>query len=105
MTVVGFFIGVKIIDIVSQDLGIDDYSGIVWDEIIGFLFVMYSVPISTLHILLGFGLFRLFDIWKPFPIRWLDKHLKGGMGVMLDDFIAAIFAWVVLQIIIRIIHL
>lgn len=103
--VVSFFFGVKIVDNVSKEIGVDDHPGIVWDEIVGYLFTMYLVPFSIFNALLGFILFRVFDIWKPFPIRWLDKHVKGGLGVMIDDFIAAVFAWFALQIAIRIIQL
>lgn len=103
--VVSFFVGVKIVDNVSKDLAVDDYPGIVWDEVVGYLFVMYLVPASIFNAFLAFVFFRVFDIWKPFPIRWFDRRLKSGFGVMLDDFIAAVFAWVALQIAIRIIQL
>ena len=76
---------------------------IFWDEIVGYLFTMYLVPFSVFNVFLGFIFFRVFDIWKPLPIGWFDRRLKGGLGIMLDDFIAAVFAWVALQIVIRII--
>lgn len=101
--ILSFFCGVKIVDNVSREIGVDDYPGIVWDEIVGYLFTMYLVPFSVFNVFLGFIFFRVFDIWKPFPIGWLDRRLKGGLGIMLDDFIAAVFAWVALQIVIRII--
>lgn len=99
-----FIIGIFISDIVSKDLGVDDYSGIVWDEIVGYLFVMLLVPVNFTYMLLGFILFRIFDIWKPAPIRYFDEKIKGGLGVMIDDLIAAVYAWIILQIIIRMIH-
>jgi phosphatidylglycerophosphatase A len=59
---------------------------------------MVAAPAGWLWILLGFLLFRLFDILKPFPINWFDRHIKGGMGIMLDDALAGSFAWLVLQL-------
>ncbi len=102
LCIIGFIFGVKIVDFVSLQLDEDDYPGIVWDEIVGFLFVMFLVPISFTNICVGFILFRIFDIWKPLPIRWLDKRFKGGFGVMVDDVVAAFYAWILLQIFIRI---
>lgn len=99
----GFIFGVKITTDVSNHLKENDFPGIVWDEIIGFLITMYLVPISTVNTICGFVLFRVFDIWKPQPIKWLDKKFKSGFGIMIDDVMAAIYAWIVLQIIIRII--
>ena len=78
-----------------------DHPGIVWDEIVGFLITMYLAPVSWIWIVTGFALFRVFDILKPWPIRWLDEKVKGGIGIMLDDILAGIFAWVVLQIIVN----
>jgi phosphatidylglycerophosphatase A len=64
----------------------------VWDEIAGVYIVLLTVPPSILAWALGFGLFRLFDIWKPWPIRDLDHRLAGGPGIMLDDLVAALYA-------------
>jgi phosphatidylglycerophosphatase A len=85
----------------AQDLGVHDHPGIVWDEIVGFLITMYLAPINWLWIVLGFILFRLFDIFKPWPINRLDREVKGGVGLMLDDILAGIFAWIALQLIIK----
>ena len=85
----------------AKDLGVHDHPGIVWDEIVGFLITMYLVPLSWVWIMVGFALFRVFDILKPWPIRFLDQKVEGGIGIMLDDIVAGIFAWVVLQIIIN----
>ncbi|HNF89740.1 MAG TPA: phosphatidylglycerophosphatase A, partial [Thiobacillaceae bacterium] len=63
--------------------------GIVWDEVAAFLLVLPFAPAGPFGYLLAFALFRLFDIWKPFPIGWLDARVKGGVGVMLDDVLAA----------------
>ena len=59
----------------------------------GFWLTMALIPVSWQSVLAGFLLFRLFDIWKPFPIRLLDKHIKGGFGIMIDDVAAAFYAW------------
>jgi phosphatidylglycerophosphatase A len=84
----------------AKDLGVHDHPGIVWDEIVGFLITMYLVPLNWVWILTGFILFRIFDIMKPWPIRLIDRTVKGGVGIMLDDILAGIFAWIMLQIII-----
>jgi phosphatidylglycerophosphatase A len=80
----------------AQRLGVHDHPGIVWDEFAGFLVTMIPAPVSWLWTLVGFGLFRLFDIWKPWPISWADRHCKGGLGIMLDDLLAGSLAAVVL---------
>jgi phosphatidylglycerophosphatase A len=89
----GLIIGVYVCDKTSKDLRVHDHSGIVWDEIIGYWITMMAIPPGWQSVIAGFVLFRLFDIWKPFPIRLLDKHVKGGFGVMIDDVVAAFFAW------------
>ena len=81
----------------ARDLGVHDHGGIVWDEIAGFLLTMLLVPVSVWTALIGFALFRLFDIVKPWPIGWLDKHVHGGTGIMLDDLVAALYAGVLIQ--------
>ena len=70
----------------------DDPSEVVIDEAAGLLLTMYLLPLTWQSLLLGFILFRLFDIWKPFPIRWIDRKIKGGIGIVLDDLVAGIFA-------------
>jgi len=94
--------GIWICEKTTQALKVHDHPGIVWDEMVGFWLTMFLVPMrfNFYWILLGFVLFRLFDIWKPWPIRWLDRHVKGGVGIMFDDILAAIYAWVILQVII-----
>src|SRR3990167_3336301 len=97
VTAAAFLVGVIVSDWVTHDMGEHDYPGIVWDEIVGYLITMILVPATLTWLLVGFFLFRLFDIWKPQPIRYLDKTIKGGMGIVLDDVLAAVFAWIVLQ--------
>ncbi len=72
--------------------------GVVWDEIVGYLITMLGLPFNWMWMLGGFLLFRLFDIWKPWPIRWVDRNVKGGLGIMFDDVIAAVFACVLLNL-------
>lgn len=97
VTMAAFLLGVMICSTVSTDLGVGDYPGIVWDEVVGFLLTLFLVPVSVYWMLAGFVLFRVFDIWKPQPIRFVDQHVHGGLGIMLDDVLAAIPAWILLQ--------
>lgn len=90
--------GIWICDRTSRDLGVHDHPGIVWDEIAGFLLTMVAAPAGWPWILAGFLLFRLFDIWKPWPIGWLDRRVTGGLGIMLDDLVAGLFAAACLQL-------
>ncbi len=92
-----FGLGVKICNQVSDELGVHDFSGIVWDEIVGYLITMFCVPIGFFWVLAGFCLFRFFDIIKPGPIAWIDKTVGGGLGIMLDDVLAAIPALLILH--------
>jgi len=85
-------IGIWACDVTGRNLGVHDHGGMVWDEIAAFLMVLPFAPDGWLGALLAFALFRLFDIWKPFPIGWLDARMPGGFGVMLDDVLAALYA-------------
>jgi len=97
MVVIGLIVsGVWICGESARRIGVHDHSGIVWDEIAGIYLVLLVAPVSILGWGLGFGLFRLFDIWKPWPIRDLDHRLHGGLGIMLDDLVAALYAAVLL---------
>lgn len=93
-----FILGVVISGITNRRFGTVDHSAIVWDEIVGFLIVMIAIPKTGYFILAGFSLFRVFDIWKPWPIGWLEKNIKGGWGVMIDDVAAAFYTWIILMI-------
>ena len=90
-------LGIWLCDVTSRDLGVHDHSGIVWDEFVGYLITMVAAPQGWLWVVVGFFLFRFFDILKPWPISWIDKHVKGGWGIMLDDIVAGIFSWLALQ--------
>jgi phosphatidylglycerophosphatase A len=75
-----------------------DPPAIVWDEIVGFLVAMAAVPtVSIAWIIMGFLLFRLFDIYKPWPVSWAQERFRGGFGIIADDLIAGAMAWVVLK--------
>lgn len=98
ITALGFLLGIVICDYTSQSLGVHDHKGIVWDEIIGYWLTMAFCPAQWCFIVLGFVLFRCFDIIKPWPIRWFDRHVAGGLGIMLDDLVAGAFAAIVLYV-------
>jgi len=90
--------GVWICDRASRSLGVHDHPGIVWDEFIGLWIALCALPATPLWMLAGFALFRLFDIVKPWPIGWLDRRVSGGLGIMLDDVVAGLFAALPLQL-------
>ncbi|AEF99069.1 phosphatidylglycerophosphatase A family protein [Methylomonas methanica] len=98
VTIISLLAGISICDKAAQKLQVHDYGGIVWDEIAGFLITMCWLPFSWQSLLAGFALFRFFDIVKPWPIKWLDRHVEGGFGIMLDDVVAALFAAAVMRI-------
>mgnify|MGYP003956912865 FL=1 len=96
---ISFLFGVVICGRTGDALGEHDHGGIVWDEFVGFWITMIAAPSGWIWIALGFILFRIFDIWKPWPINWADQKVAGGLGVMLDDVIAGVYAALFLQII------
>jgi len=91
-----FALGVWICGRVGSRLGVDDHGGIVWDEMVGFWLTMAFAPPGWGWLLAGFALFRPFDILKPWPIAELESRVHGGLGVMLDDVLAALYAMIVL---------
>jgi phosphatidylglycerophosphatase A len=95
---VAIIIGVYLCGKTSRDMGVHDHSGIVWDEFCGLWLTMVAVPATWQWLLLGFVLFRFFDIIKPWPINWLDKKIPGGLGIMVDDLLAAVYSWLILQL-------
>lgn len=92
-----FLIGIYFCDKAGKALGVSDHGGIVWDEIVAMMLVLTVTINQWQWWLAAFLLFRLFDIWKPFPIRQCDAKLKGGFGVMFDDLLAAIYAIISLK--------
>ena len=99
----GFAVGIWLCGRTSDALGKHDHGAIVWDEIVGFCVTMIAVPAAWQWILLGFVLFRLFDIVKPWPIRLVDSRMRGGLGIMFDDLLAGLYALACMQITLRII--
>lgn len=94
VVVLAAIIGISICGVAADRLGVHDHGGIVWDEFVGLWVAMAFLPPSYVSLALGFVLFRLFDIIKPWPISWLDKHVGGGLGIMIDDVVAGLAAGV-----------
>ena len=90
-------LGVYVCGVTNRDFGTEDHSACAWDEMACFPLVMIGLPPNFLYLALAVILFRCFDILKPWPISWIDKNVHGGIGVMLDDVIAALFAFLILQ--------
>lgn len=95
--IVTFALGIYWCDRSSKQLGVHDHGGIVWDEFVGYWITMFLAPKGWLWMLVGFVLFRFFDIIKPWPIGWLDRKVDGGFGIMIDDVLAGVYAFIVLQ--------
>jgi len=105
ITLVGFlFLCVWVSGNAEIFIGRKDDQRIVIDEIIGFLITMLWVPQTIRFVIIGFLLFRFFDILKPFPIRRLEKGFKGGFGVVLDDVVAGVYANIILRLIFPIVR-
>jgi phosphatidylglycerophosphatase A len=94
---IAFVVGVVAAHWVIAKTRIEDPSVVVWDEFIGQWLALFLAPAGWLWMLGGFALFRLFDIWKPWPVRWADRKLHGGFGAMFDDVLAGLYALAVLQ--------
>lgn len=95
MSIAGIYICGK----TAQDVGVHDHPAIVWDEFVGFFITMFMVPVSWQSVCVGFLLFRIFDIAKPWPISFIDKKMSGGLGIMFDDILAGVFALIIMQLI------
>ncbi|HET8708302.1 MAG TPA: phosphatidylglycerophosphatase A [Pseudomonadales bacterium] len=91
-------VGIYICDRVSKDMKVHDHSAIVWDEFVGLWIGLAALPLNWTTALLGFALFRLFDIWKPWPIGLLDRNVHGGLGIMLDDVLAGFYTLIVMHL-------
>jgi phosphatidylglycerophosphatase A len=98
--VVGFGVGIWLCEQVTQDLGVHDHPSIVWDEMIGYFVTMLAAPPGWLWIIIGFVLFRFFDILKPWPILPVDRRVRGGFGIMIDDVLAAVYAGLIIQMLV-----
>lgn len=120
LAIPGFFLGVWACERTGRDLGVQDHGAMVWDEIVAFLplaalasedwvpaFAGTTARLSAsgvAELAVAFVLFRLFDIWKPYPIRLVEKNVKGGMGVMVDDLMAGAYAYVAFVLFIVVMH-
>jgi phosphatidylglycerophosphatase A len=103
--VVAFAIGVWACDVAGRSIGVDDHRSLVWDEFVGLWITLLPALLAPWWaVLAGFALFRLFDVWKPWPIAWFDRRVKGGFGVMLDDAIAGVFAGIVLYLVLLLVR-
>ncbi len=103
--VVGFAIGVWACDVAGRVIGVDDHRSLVWDEFVGLWITLLPALLAPWWaVVAGFALFRLFDVWKPWPIAWFDRRVKGGFGVMLDDAIAGVFAGIVLYLVLLLVR-
>ncbi len=98
LIVIAGLIGIVICQKASDELGVHDHGGIVWDEFVGLWITMLFSPVSWSTAILGFIFFRFFDVLKPWPIKVVDTKVAGGFGIMFDDVIAGIFALITLQL-------
>lgn len=92
LVVVAFLVGVWLCGKTADDLKVHDHGGIVWDEFVGMWIVLGLFPVTIYGVFMAFALFRLFDVVKPWPISWLDRHMPGGLGIMVDDVLAGFMA-------------
>jgi phosphatidylglycerophosphatase A len=92
LAIVLFVVGIWLCGEAGRRLAVHDHPGIVWDEIVAMYLVLLAFPATVGYSMAGYALFRLFDIWKPWPIRDLDHRIVGGLGTMLDDLLAALYA-------------
>ena len=100
IVVLAFILGIYFCRTAADHLGVHDHPAIVWDEMVGYWLTMIAAPAGWHWSVIGFVLFRFFDIVKPWPISWIDSRIDGGLGVMLDDILAAVYAWLCLQLVV-----
>lgn len=91
-----FLLGIYLCGVTGKRLGQHDPGGIVWDEMVAYWLTVAFLPVSWGWFVAAFVLFRLFDIVKPWPIRWFERRFGGGLGIMLDDIVAALYAMLLL---------
>jgi phosphatidylglycerophosphatase A len=101
LTVVACVVGVWICGRCADDVGVHDHPSIVWDEFAGYFVTMIWVEPTMINLAIGFALFRFFDILKPWPVSYLDRHVTGGLGIMADDILAGVFSCIILQLMIH----
>lgn len=98
LIIIAGLVGIIICQKASDELGVHDHGGIVWDEFVGLWITMLFSPISWTTAIFGFLFFRFFDVLKPWPIKVIDAKVAGGFGIMFDDVIAGIFALITLRL-------
>lgn len=92
-------IGIYLCHKTAKDMRVDDHGSIVWDEFVGMWITLMMLPVHNWQwVISGFVVFRILDIWKPWPIRWFDRNVHGGLGIMIDDIIAGVLAAVVIYL-------
>jgi len=99
ITVAMFVLGIHLCDSCTSYLQTHDHPAIVWDEWVGLLVAMFMVPVNVVTVILGFALFRFFDVLKPWPIGF--KQVSGGLGIMIDDVLAGVMAVLVMHVILH----
>jgi len=101
LVLIGLIImGVWATGVTAKACGDTDPGFIVWDEIVGFLLAMFLAPNDWSWIWSAFILFRVFDILKPWPIKWIETKFTGGYGIVFDDLMAGLYVWIILQVVI-----
>lgn len=98
LTVCCALLGVVVCGQTARRLGVPDHRAIVWDEVVGYWLTMSLAPAGPVWLVAGFVVFRILDIGKPWPIRWVDRRVRGGLGIMADDLLAALLAAAILQL-------
>jgi phosphatidylglycerophosphatase A len=96
-TLLFFLLGIYVCGKTARDLEIHDHPGLVWDEFVGLMFSCIALPSGWFWLFVAFVLFRAFDIFKPYPINLIDTHMKGGLGIMLDDLVAGAMTFISVQ--------
>lgn len=98
LVILAFFVGNYLCGYAAQKMKVHDHGGIVWDEFVGMWITLFLIPVEWQWVLLGFLLFRFFDMVKPWPISVADKKISGGFGIMFDDVLAGLAAWFCLYV-------
>lgn len=99
-----FLLGCYLCEKTAKDMQVHDHGAIVWDEFVGIFITLLALPTLNLtHLLIAFTVFRIFDIFKPYPIKYFDQKLTNGFGIMIDDVLAGIYAFVVISLASRIV--
>ena len=93
VVMLGICIGVYLCHQTAKDMGVHDHGSIVWDEFIGMWITLMALPTNDWQwVTAGFVIVRILDMWKPWPIRWFDRNVHGGMGIMIDDIVAGVIS-------------